>query len=106
MVSIGLSRPSEKPWRSFKCPGHGHPEDEMRINFSLSLPRDSATVPVVRRICRDALEVLGVSDDCNSAVQVAVSEACTNVLKHVEGTEDEYEVEVMVDGAICSISVI
>ena len=78
----------------------------MKINFSLSLPRDSATVPVVRRICRDALDVLGVADECNSAIQVAVSEACTNVLKHVEGTQDEYEVEVSVDGSKCSISVI
>ena len=78
----------------------------MRINFSLSLPRDSATVPVVRRICRDALDVLGVADDCNNAIQVAVSEACTNVLKHVEGTSDVYEVEVSVDEAVCGISVI
>ena len=78
----------------------------MRISFSLSLPRDSATVPVVRRICRDALNVLGVADDCSGAIQVAVSEACTNVLKHVEGTGDEYEVDVRVDDDICSISVI
>lgn len=78
----------------------------MRISFSLSLPRDSATVPVVRRICRDALDVLGVSEDCNAAIQVAVSEACTNVLQHVEGTPEEYEVDVKVDEDICSISVI
>ena len=78
----------------------------MRISFSLSLPRDSATVPVVRRICRDALNVLGVSDDCNGAIQIAVSEACTNVLQHVEGTNDEYEVDVTVDEDVCSISVI
>ena len=69
----------------------------MRISFSLSLPRDSATVPVVRRICRDALDVLGVEDECTSAIQLAVSEACTNVLKHVEGTSDEYAVDVTVD---------
>lgn len=78
----------------------------MRISFSLSLPRDSATVPVVRRICRDALSVLGVSEDCNGAIQVAVSEACTNVLKHVEGTAQVYEVALSVDESICSISVV
>ena len=78
----------------------------MKISFSLSLPRDSATVPVVRRICRDALDVLGVAQECNDSIQVAVSEACTNVLKHVEGTSDEYEVEVKADERECSISVI
>jgi serine/threonine-protein kinase RsbW len=78
----------------------------MRLSFSLCLPRDSATVPVVRRICRDALNILGVSDDCSGAIQVAVSEACTNVLLHVHGTEDEYEVDVSVNEGLCSISVI
>ena len=78
----------------------------MRINFSLSLPRDSATVPVVRRICRDALSVLGVADDCVSSIEIAVSEACTNVLKHVEGTSDSYEVSVAVNDDQCSIKVI
>ena len=78
----------------------------MRINFSLCLPRDSATVPVVRRICRDALSVLGVHDDCVSSIEIAVSEACTNVLKHVEGTSDSYEVTIAVDDDQCSIKVI
>jgi serine/threonine-protein kinase RsbW len=78
----------------------------MRINFSLSLPRDSATVPVVRGICRDALDVLGVENGCTDAIQLAVSEACTNVLKHVEGTPDEYEVDVSLDEDVCAIKVI
>src|SRR5688572_12685167 len=78
----------------------------MKLSFSLSLPRDSATVPVVRRTCRDALKVLGVSEDCIDSIQVAVSEACTNVLKHVEGTPDAYEVDVSIDERVCSISVI
>jgi len=76
------------------------------INFSLNLPRDSATVPVVRRICRDALKVLGVVENCVNSIEVAVSEACTNVLKHVEGTGDEYEVTVQVTYDRCKIAVI
>ena len=78
----------------------------MDINFSLSLPRDSATVPVVRRICRDALKVLGVTEDCTNSIELAVSEACTNVLKHVEGTKDEYEVTVQVTYGSCEIAVL
>ena len=99
--------PSERCWASVSSkPPVGIFLDGMRISFSLCLPRDSATVPVVRRICRDALDVLGVSDDCNGAIQVAVSEACTNVLQHVEGTGDEYEVDVAVDDSVCAIRVI
>lgn len=68
----------------------------MEIHFSLCLPRDEESVPVVRHICRDALLELGVGTDCVGDVELAVTEACTNVLKHAAGTGDEYEVTVAV----------
>lgn len=78
----------------------------MNIVFSLNLPKDSTSVPVVRRISREALSSLGVLDGCISEIEVALSEACTNVLKHVEGTEDAYEVTVEVNEQLCEIRVI
>lgn len=78
----------------------------MRIMFSLNLPRDEASVPVVRHICRDALIGLGVERRCVSDIEVATSEACTNVLKHVAGTNDAYEVTVEVNESRCEIRVI
>ena len=78
----------------------------MNILFSLNLPRDEASVPVVRHVCRDALAVLGVDEVCVSEIELAVAEACTNVLKHVEGTEDQYEVKVEVSEQQCQISVL
>jgi serine/threonine-protein kinase RsbW len=72
----------------------------------LNLPRDEASVPVVRHICRDALLGLGVERRCVAEVEVATSEACTNVLKHVAGTDDSYEVTVEVNEARCEIRVI
>ena len=39
-------------------------------------------------------------------IEVATSEACTNVLKHVDGTKDSYEVTVEVNEDKCEISVI
>ena len=76
------------------------------ITFSLSLPRDGLSVPVVRHICRNALEDLGVAASCISDIELALAEACTNVLKHAEGTGDEYEVAVEVVNDLCDVRVI
>ncbi|HET7483571.1 MAG TPA: ATP-binding protein [Actinomycetota bacterium] len=78
----------------------------MEVVFTLCLPRDEASVPVARRICRDSLGMLGVTRDCVGEIELAVTEACTNVLKHVAATEDEYEVSVQINNANCEIRVI
>lgn len=78
----------------------------MEIHFSLWLPRDEESVPMVRHICRDALVELGVVGDCVGDVELAVTEACTNVLKHAAGTGDEYEVTVAIVEDDCVIRVI
>ena len=78
----------------------------MEIVFSLCLPRDEATVPAVRHLCRDALRGLGVKPECVAEIELAVTEACTNVLKHVAETQEEYRVEVQVSEQQCDISVI
>ena len=78
----------------------------MVITFSLSLPRDEVSVPVVRRLCRTALNDLGVMRSCVGDIELAVTEACTNVLKHANGTEDCYDVSVSVDERDCDIRVI
>jgi serine/threonine-protein kinase RsbW len=77
----------------------------MEITLTLALPRDKITVPVARRICTDALRDLGVDDDCRNDVELALTEACTNVLDHVaEG--DDYKVSISLDDRLCSIEVI
>jgi len=78
----------------------------MEITFTLSLPRDAGSVPVVRHLCRDALLKLGVAEDCVSDIELAVTEACTNVLHHASGNEEEYEVVVFVDENVCQIRVV
>jgi serine/threonine-protein kinase RsbW len=72
----------------------------------LSLPRDEASVPVVRRLCKSALDDLGVHETCVSDIELAVTEACTNVLKHAHGTPDIYDVNVEFNDHDCSIRVI
>ncbi len=78
----------------------------MELRFTLSLPRDEASVPFVRHMCRTALEQLEVADNCTSDIEVAVSEAATNVLRHAAEHDEEYEVQIRVDENECEISIV
>jgi serine/threonine-protein kinase RsbW len=78
----------------------------VNITLALCLPHDEASVGIVRHICRDALVTLGVSYDCVADVELAVTEACTNVLKHASSKTHEYEVQVEIDESTCQIRVI
>ncbi|MFN2526561.1 MAG: ATP-binding protein [Actinomycetota bacterium] len=71
----------------------------------MSLPRDAVSVPVVRHICRDALKTLGVEGSCIEDIELAVTEACTNVLKHASDSDGAYEVEVKLDETFSTIRV-
>jgi serine/threonine-protein kinase RsbW len=77
----------------------------MKLFFSLCLPPEGATVPVVRHLCGASLRNLGVEEDCVSDIELAVSEACSNVLKHADGDEQQYEVTVKVDSRRARITV-
>jgi serine/threonine-protein kinase RsbW len=77
----------------------------MEIVYTLRLPRDAATVPLVRTIFRDAMTRLGVSSSCRSDVALALTEACANVVQHAAGVT-EYEVTVLLAPDTCHIRVI
>lgn len=78
----------------------------MNVAFVLCLPREEASVPMVRHLCRAALSKLGVKEACVFDIELAVSEACSNVLRHAAGTGDEYEVSVDITDASCQIRVV
>ncbi len=78
----------------------------MQVKYSLYLPRDANTVPVARRLCRGAMEELGITRACLHDVALAVTEACANVIEHSSDTEDEYEVSIVVNEDRCEIRVI
>ena len=78
----------------------------MQVKYSLYLPRDANTVPVARRLCRGAMEELGIEARCLHDVALAVTEACANVIEHSSDSDDEYEVSVMVNETHCEIQVI
>lgn len=78
----------------------------MNLSFSLQLPRDAVSVPVVRRVCGCVLQDLGVAPECVHDVQLALTEACTNVLRHADGTGDDYGVAIEVTDDECIIRVV
>jgi serine/threonine-protein kinase RsbW len=91
------------PW--FALDPGGNPQ-VVNITLALCLPREGPTVGIARHICRDALVSLGVSDECVADVELAVTEACTNVLRHAASGRHEYEVQVEIDDRTCQIRVI
>jgi serine/threonine-protein kinase RsbW len=77
----------------------------MELSLALTLPRDEQTVPVARHIVRNAMEQVGVEPDCVYDFELALSEACTNVLLH-SGPGDQYVVRLDMDNRIGRIRVI
>ncbi len=73
--------------------------------MTLALPRDEYSVPIARSVLKSSLTVLGVRAQVVHAIELALTEACTNVLDHAADT-DEYEVSAGVDGRMCVIEVI
>jgi len=62
-------------------------------------------VPLTRRTVAAALTAAGVEPDCLAEVEVALSEACTNVLNHA-GKGDAYEVAINISDQHLSMDVI
>jgi serine/threonine-protein kinase RsbW len=77
----------------------------MELSLALTLPRDEQTVPVARHIVRNAMDQVGVEADCVYDFELALSEACTNVLLH-SGPGDQYVVRLDVEDGIGRIRVI
>ncbi len=76
----------------------------MNIAFSVQLPVDAKSVPLVRGLLRQALEHLGVVETGIEELVLALTEACANVVQHA-GEHDDYQVDVAIDDQICRITV-
>jgi len=77
----------------------------MEFKLTLALPRDHYSVPVARRVLKSTMDALGVLPEVVQDIELALTEACTNVLDHAQES-DEYEVSAGIDGTACVIEVI
>jgi serine/threonine-protein kinase RsbW len=85
-----------------RCAGQ-HPG--VHLTLSLTLPRDEMTVPVARHVVRSSMREVGVHANCVSDIEIALTEACTNVLKH-SGPGDKYDVSLSLDPTVATLRVI
>jgi serine/threonine-protein kinase RsbW len=76
----------------------------MRMTVRFDLPREAGSIPTVRRLLRCALSALQIDRDSGDDLEIAVTEACTNVVRHAEGA-DTFEVSLDVGRNRCAIDV-
>ncbi|MER7274386.1 ATP-binding protein [Dactylosporangium sp. NPDC000244] len=80
------------------------PQHDMRLQFTLELPRDAALVRDARRTLDGALAGAGVTQECRDDIRLALTEACGNVVSHASLASD-YHIDVTVEGGECVIEV-
>ncbi|MDR8410167.1 ATP-binding protein [Nonomuraea sp. 3-1Str] len=77
----------------------------MEATIALRLPRDAASVPLIRQILEASLKTLGVEPQIRDDIELMLSEACSNVIRHA-GPSDDYTVSAGVRDDLCTIKVI
>jgi serine/threonine-protein kinase RsbW len=85
-------------------PGAGHIY-LMHMSVRLNLPREVDSVPAVRRLLRTALAILQVDRQSGADLEIALTEACSNVVKHASGA-DQIEIRLNVAEDHCAIDVL
>ncbi len=77
----------------------------MRMSVRLNLPLEADSVPAVRRLLRCALAILHVDRAHGADLEIALTEACANVVNHATGA-DKFEVRLDVADDHCAIDVL
>lgn len=77
----------------------------MLVSMDLTIPRDAGFVRVMREVAREILTQLRAPESHIADVQLAVTEACANAVRHAVGTQ-EYRIRLEVDQTSCFVEVI
>jgi len=80
-------------------------EPTVSVKFCLVFPHEALSVPVMRHVLGDTLRGLGADEDGVAELLLAVTEACTNVLKH-GGPGRSYEIVASVGRGGCLVQVL
>jgi serine/threonine-protein kinase RsbW len=75
------------------------------IEFCLVFPGEALSVPVMRRVLGDTLSRLGMDEACVGDILLAVTEACSNVVRHA-GPGRRYEVVAHVGSKRCLLEIV
>ncbi|SEL81968.1 ATP-binding protein [Nonomuraea pusilla] len=77
----------------------------MEATIALRLPRDAASVPLIRQMLDGTLRSLGVVPHIRDDIELMLTEACSNVVKHAVPSDD-YTVSASVQNHLCVIRVV
>lgn len=77
----------------------------MRIKIAMWLPRTADSVTVARQALDRIFTAFGVRPDCRDEIALAVSEACSNAVRHATGPITTYEVNAESQASECVITV-
>lgn len=80
-------------------------EGRVLISVQLALPRDARYVPVLRNVANCLMHELGAPEEASHDIQIALTEACANAVRHATGTTD-YTVSLGVGVEGCVIEVL
>jgi len=80
-------------------------EPTVDVKFCLVFPREALSVPVMRHVLGDTLRDLGADGDGVDDLLLAVTEACSNVVRH-GGPDQRYEVLASVGSGGCEVQVV
>jgi serine/threonine-protein kinase RsbW len=75
------------------------------VEFCLVFPGEALSVPVMRRVLGDTLTRLGMDERCIGDILLAVTEACSNVIRHA-GPGRRYEVVAHVGRQRCLLEIV
>jgi serine/threonine-protein kinase RsbW len=74
------------------------------IDARVTLPRQRWTVPLARHLTRVLLDGAQVTGDDRDDIEIAVSEACGNAVRHARST-DRYHLRLHLGGGACVVEV-
>lgn len=77
----------------------------MQLHMQLRLPRDARYVALMRRVSRSLLAEVDAPAEAVHDLQIAITEACANVVRHASGVDD-YSVHLAVDAEGCEVEVV
>ena len=76
----------------------------MLVKMQLSLPTEGRYVGMMRNVAQTVLTDVGVPDEANDDIQLAVTEACANAVRHSD--TGEYVVRLEVGDEGCEVEVV
>lgn len=76
----------------------------MLVKMQLSLPTESRYVGMMRNVAQCVMTDMGAPGEASEDVQLAVTEACANAVRHSDVSE--YVVRLNVDDALCEVEVV